>query len=363
VAPTVTRAAPGDLASAVRADDWWDYKLLVILLVFPATALAMRVPLAPLWPAALVLVAALTAGAIFASVVNDITDLAEDAMAGKPNAVARMPKRIPGLILAGTAAVGVGIAWTWRGDPFLDSVYIAAWVAFLAYSLPPLRLKARGVWGVLAMGLGEAALPSLVAALLCAHAAGRPAPPLWIAAVVLWAFGHGARAIIWHQLGDSDADARASVGTLVRRRGAVFARRMGEQAAFPIEIIALAAMLVMMGSALPFVGLALYLAYIPLRMRFRKSVPTIVAPVPKHYLLMQDYYLCFLPIAVLAAAAIDRPRDGLALILFLLLFPRAPLRILYNMLLFTRRAVSGALRLGRGVEGADAKGRGDRFGS
>lgn len=335
------RVARGHLASAVRADDWWDYKLLVIMLVFPATALAMRVPLSPLRPAALLLFVALTAGAVFASVVNDITDLAEDARAGKPNAVARMPKGIPGLILAGTATVGGVMAWIWRTDPVLASVYIAAWVAFLAYSVPPLRLKARGIWGVVAMGLGEAALPSLVAALLCAFAAARPAPPLWVAAVALWAFCHGVRAILWHQLGDEEADARASVGTVVRRRGAAFARKLAEQAAFPIEITALAAMLVMMGSALPFVGLALYLAFIPLRMRYWRNVPAIVEPVPKHYLLMQDYYLCFLPLAVLIALAIGHIPDALALVVFLLLFPRAPLRVTYDMLRLTRRVTLG----------------------
>ena len=343
----MTKFAPARLTSAVRADDWWDYKLLVIMLVFAATALAMRVPLSPLWPDALVLLVALSAGAIFASVVNDVTDLAEDARAGKPNAVARMPKGTPGLILAGTAAVGAVIAWAWRGDPLLASVYIAAWAAFLAYSVPPLRLKARGVWGMVAMGLGEAALPSLVAALLCAHAAARPAPRLWIAAVALWAFCHGVRAIVWHQLGDAEADARASVGTVVRRRGAAFAIKLAVQAAFPIELTALAIMLVMLGSALPFVGLALYLAFIPLRMRFWKNVPVIVEPVPRHYLLMQDYYLCLLPLAVLIALAIDHPPDALALVLFLLLFPRAPLRVAYDMLRLTRRAALGIAGLSR----------------
>jgi len=341
------RFAPVDLARSVRANDWWDYKLLVILEVFPATALALRVELWPLWPAALLLLVALAAGAIFASVVNDISDVADDAAAGKPNAVARMPRGLPAFILAASAAVGVAVAWMWRGDPLLAGVYVAAWAAFLAYSLRPLRLKARGLWGVAAMGLGEAALPSLVAALLCAHAAARPADPLWVAAVAVWAFCHGVRAILWHQLGDAEADARAAVGTVVHRRGAAFARSVAEQAAFPLEIAALAAMLFLMGSVLPFAALALYLAFIPLRMRWWRNVPAIVEPVPNHYLLMQDYYLCFLPFAILVGAAIDHPRDGLALLLFLLLFPRAPLRVMYDMLRLTQRAAQGAARLGR----------------
>jgi hypothetical protein len=300
--------------------------------LFAATALVLRVPLAPFWPSALLLLLALTAGAVFASMVNDIFDLPDDLAGGKRNAVLRLPRAVPALVIAAAAAIGIVIAWRWRDEPLLSLVYVAAWLAFVAYSAPPLRLKKRGGWGVLAMGIGEAALPSLVAALLCTRAAAAPIDPLWMTTVGVWGLCHGLRAILWHQLGDREPDAQAAVDTFVNRRGAAFVRGFARRWLFPLELAALAAMLVQMGSVLPFLGLALYLAAIPLRMRLWNNVPVVVDPVRDHYLLLQDFYLCHLPLTILLACTLRHLPDALALLVFLLLFPRAPLRVAFDAL-------------------------------
>jgi 1,4-dihydroxy-2-naphthoate octaprenyltransferase len=297
------------IVEATRAIDWWDYKLLSIVQVFAATALVLHVPLSPLWFDAALLVAAIAIGAVFASLINDITDLADDARAGKPNQVARMPRGMPTALL------------------LLTVTYLCAWIAFVAYSVPPLRVKARGGWGVVAMASGEAALPGMVAALLCHHAAGRPLNGLWILAVAIWSFGNGARAIVWHQLNDEGADREAQIKTFVQSVGRARATRIVTLGLFPVELAGLAAMLAMIGSIWPVIGLGLYLFVVFLRTRFWRYVAVIVTPQRNHMLILQEYYLGFLPLTILIAAALRHPTDAFALLVLPVLFPFVSLRI------------------------------------
>jgi hypothetical protein len=329
------RIAVSRIVEATRATDWWDYKLLPIVQIFAATALIVNVPLSRLWLDAALLVGAIAIGAVFASLINDITDLADDERAGKPNQVAHMPRGAPIALLSMTVVIGALVLWHWRGNIALCAAYLCAWLAFFAYSAPPLRLKGRGGWGVVAMALGEAALPTMVAALLCYHAAGRPFGGLWIFAVAVWSVGHGARAIVWHQLNDEHADHAAGVRTFVQSVGAVRASRIIIRGLFPAELAGLAAMLAMIGSIWPVITLGLYLSVVFLRTRFWRYVAVIVTPRPNHLLILQEYYLGYLPLAILIAAAIRHPADALALLVMPLLFPHVSLRIF-----------GGTLRLG-----------------
>lgn len=315
------------IVETTRATDWWDYKLLPIVQVFVATAQTVNVPLSRLWLDALVLVGAIAIGAVFASLINDITDVADDERGGKPNQVARMPRGVPIALLSMTVVIGALLLWHWRGDIALCVTYLCAWLAFFAYSVPPLRLKARGGWGVVAMALGEAALPSMVAALLCYHAAGRPFDGVWILAVAVWSAGHGARAIVWHQLNDEAADLDAEVRTFVRSAGPARATRIIVRGLFPAELAGLAAMLAMIGSIWPVIALGVYLCVVFLRTRFWRYVAVIVTPRPNHLLILQEYYLGYLPLAILIAASIRHPADALAVLVMPLLFPHVSLRI------------------------------------
>ena len=56
-------------------------------------------------------------------------------------------------------AAGLAVAWHWRGDPLLLGCYLAAWTAFTLYSVPPFRLKVRGLAGLVADAAGRSPLP------------------------------------------------------------------------------------------------------------------------------------------------------------------------------------------------------------
>src|SRR5687768_15009059 len=117
----IPRRYPGPIRflEIVRAGEWWEYKLSPIFATFYATALLLGVPVVSLWPAALTLLLALVPGAAYVSVVNDLTDRADDAAAGKANRLSgRSPIYAVGL-LGGAITAGLAFAVLWRGDRLL----------------------------------------------------------------------------------------------------------------------------------------------------------------------------------------------------------------------------------------------------
>src|SRR5687768_1369633 len=133
--------AGGGLAGTVRAGEWWEYKFVPILTLFYATAFLVGAPIASLWQGLLTLLLSLIPGAAYVSLVNDVTDIEEDAAAGKANRLAGRSRAFIGLALAAAIAGGLAFAWLWRDDPLLLAAYLAAWIAYSLYSLPPVRLK------------------------------------------------------------------------------------------------------------------------------------------------------------------------------------------------------------------------------
>ena len=73
-------------------------------------------------------------------------------------------------------------------------------------------------------------------------------------------------------------------------------------------------------------------------MRLRSALPVVVDPVPNHVLLLQDYYVYYLPAALLATAAARHSLDAVAMLAWLALFPRTFLRMVRGPFRLVRRA-------------------------
>lgn len=323
------------LNRVIRASEWWEYKIGPVLAAFYGTLFIAGVPVAASWRDALTLLAAIVAEAAYVSVLNDVTDREEDRAAGKP-------LRDPGpfvssLLLVASLGVGVLVMYLWRDQTLLVTVYAAGWIAFSLYSLPPFRLKTRGLPGVLCDAAGAHLFPALTAVLLASRGAARQPEAMWLAAVATWAFSGGIRGILWHQLRDSDADRRAGAQTFVIRSGEPFAIRIGTYVAFPLELIALAVMLWRLRSVWPVAALALYLLLILLR-PFRWDVrATIVTPRPRSFLLLNEFHDGYLPAAILVASALRYRHDVIILVMHLLLFPKHTLQNVRELAGLVRR--------------------------
>lgn len=308
------------MMQAFRAEEWWEYKLAPILAAMYATALTAGIAVSAIWPALIVALAALVPGAAYVSLINDATDRDEDLAAGKPNRLAPHSRIYAGALIAGTAAAGLIFCFLWRNDPLLLPLYLAAWLAFSLYSLPPFRWKTRGILGVIADASGAHLFPTLVAVVVTYRWAERPVALPWMAAVGAWAFMNGLRGILWHQLSDAEQDRRAVVRTFAQRHDARWIARLGAFVIFPLELAGLAGMLWQMGSVIPPIFLGLHLRLMAVRLRRFQMHAVVVAPKPRFLIVLHEYYDGFLPVAVLCASALRHPADLLVLAVHLLLF-------------------------------------------
>ena len=309
------------LAAPMRAGEWWEHKLAPILALFYATALSLGSGLAELAPALLLLLAALVPGAAYVSIINDLADREDDRRAGKPNRMANAPPPLAVLAVSLPIAAGLLVAWHWRDDPLLLGCYLAAWASFTLYSVPPFRLKARGLAGLAADASGAHLFPTLVAILLACRASGAAPDPVWLGGAGLWAFAYGLRGILWHQLLNSAADEAGGVRTFVQRVPRAQALALGRFVAWPVELAALTLLLWKLGAAGPVVGLLLYALLVRQRLRIFRMEAVIVEPRHRHLLLLNEYYALFLPLSLLVQSMLARPIDGLVLLAHLIVFP------------------------------------------
>jgi hypothetical protein len=310
------------LLAIARAGDWWEHKLAPIAATGYATAHVAHVrPLAVADRLALA-VGALGIAAVFASVVNDLTDRAVDRRAGKANRLEGRSARFCAVALAVPVLAGAGIASVaWSHQPLTWWLYAGTFLAFALYSVSPFRLKTRGAIGVVAVAAGESLLPTMLAVAVVFDAAGRPLDLAWCTAVAGWALALGIRGIAWHQLSDADADARAGVLTLGVRRPAL-TRRFVLWLAFPVELLAFALMLAMADAVLAAVLIPAQLLFELRRTRRRRGHLIVVVPAERYRIAMQEYYVGLYGPALLVSAAAGDPRQAILLAVHALAFPR-----------------------------------------
>ena len=309
------------LVRLARANEWWAYKFSPLLATAYATAWVTGASAWALLPRLLLLLLALTIGATYVSLINDWTDRTDDAASGKPNPQAGRSGTWLALAVGGCVLPGLGFGWyIWRLSPLAGGLYLGAWVVYSLYSLPPFRLKKRGLAGVLADAAGAHFFPQLLAAVLVGTWAGRPLPGGWLAAVGTWALACGVRNILAHQLGDAAHDARGGVPTFVLRHGVGFAEKLSRRGVFPVEVLAFGALLGLSRAGLPWALLGLYAGLEWFRHRVWSVRLTPTTQQPYQALLLNEYYEVFYPLAFLLLQSQHYPADSLLLAGHALLF-------------------------------------------
>lgn len=316
------------VSQTIRAVEWWEYKLSPLFATIYATAYLLQLPIFSLWPLLVLALLALIPGAAYVSVVNDLTDLKDDLASGKSNRLVGRSTTFVTLLLAGCILPGVLVALHWRKDPLLLSLYLAAWMVFSLYSLPPARLKKRGILGVIADACGAHLFPTLLVVVLVFHWHGKPIDPIWFSAVAVWSLCSGLRGILWHQLSDVHNDEKIDLRTFALRHQAINLQRLGSFIVFPLELLAFTLML---SYARTYFTPAFMLSYAALAWwRWRRWGVTfvIVAPKARYRMAMHEYYEVFYPLAFLVASTLQHPRDAIILFVHLLMFPRRAAQIL-----------------------------------
>ena len=325
----------GWLARA-RPNTWWYQKLPPVLGVFYATAYRSGTALVDLMIPLVSLLGALAVGAAFVSLINDYTDRADDRAAGKANRLGDLSPSLALMLVATTIVAGLGFVWLFSDRPWLAATYLAAWLVFALYSLPPIRLKARGLAGVLADATGAHLLPTLLALQLVWPPATLIADPLWSGTVLIWSLAYGLRGILSHQLLDLANDRAVALETFAVRFGELRIRRIVRGLLFPIEFIALIAIALQIGIWAGLLPLTLYAFFILAKAERFELRPILVAPAPRSIIVLGEYYELFLPLALLLAAVVAHAADVCVLAAHVLLFWRGYARLAHDLVRLPR---------------------------
>lgn len=199
--------------------------------------------------------------ASFGQLLNDATDVRQDVRSGAHNLVATWGMARRAAVFLAVLVVGI-VPWFWLPTtPLIAALVAVEFALFIAYSVPPMRLKGRGLAGTVADALYGYVVPTTVAALLCAELAGGEPPALFLSALVAWALLFGLGGIIDHQLLDESRDRHDGIRTLVVAWGWApsfrFALRLAAVAAFA----AMVWLIVVESLSYPLIG-AGFLAYV-----------------------------------------------------------------------------------------------------
>ncbi|MGZ3754394.1 MAG: UbiA family prenyltransferase [Mucilaginibacter sp.] len=328
------------LLNFTRYSEWWEYKLVpLVSLGYAAIYLSANTFNAAVIHLLLILLAVIS-GAIYVSVINDLTDIKEDAIAGKSNRMADKPVWFRILILGICIVAALFFGYALYPDAVSIFLYAMSYIVFTLYSVPPFRLKKRSLWGVICDGSGAHFFPALLVTYsLCTftHAIMNWE---WFAAVSMWALMYGLRGILWHQFYDRDNDLASSTTTFATR---IDPQKFGiaEKVLFIVELGAFLLMLSYLYNTWILLSVLAYLLLVAIRIKSFGYKTTIVIS-PKNYpyqLLLNDYYLVFFPLALLITNAIANNTGWIVLIVHLLLFPQKTLLVMKDFMIFFRSKI------------------------
>lgn len=205
----------------IRLDNWWCAKIPPLLAVAYLQILSGGLGLSRAATLLACFLFSIACVAAFGHVVNDLFDIEVDRRAGKPNAVAGLPPRWPVLIAAGFALAGFlpGPLVGYSQEAYLLLLLNYLWPT--VYSVPGIRLKERGLWGVLCDAAGSHVTPTLFALALFAdpNASGWSGPWTGPVLLVVWSAVQGLKGILNHQVADRENDEKAGVTTFAAASG------------------------------------------------------------------------------------------------------------------------------------------------
>ena len=242
--------------------------------------------------------------AAFGYSLNGIVDRAKDRAAGKRDKLGEMPERR--ILMSFWLIVVTGVfvpllIYSDRPDALL--VLGFAYTVAIAYSAPPIRLKERGIAGI-----------------ICAAAAQRTIPVIFIfVAMSLWdwtAFWFcalstviGLRYIVIHQIFDEDGDNRTGVETSATIHGSTVLSRTLKTAIFPAECVMLLVAVVSIATSHMAVAAmtAVYFAWLLLQYLTLGNDEDYRRFSIDSYYVLEEFYNFYLPLTLVILLASSHP--------------------------------------------------------
>jgi 4-hydroxybenzoate polyprenyltransferase len=181
---------------------------------------------------------AVTAWASFGYGLNEIADYRSDTTAGKVNHSARLSQVSRVMFLLFTGGTAFALSTTWAVDTAAPLLVLAGLGLTVIYSVPPVRLKERGLAGIAGAATAQWTLPVL--------SISAAVPNGWMQPAALsfgfLGFAIGVRWMGVHQMNDLRGDRSAGIQTFATLGRPVFRLIL---TAFAVELVLLASFLVL----------------------------------------------------------------------------------------------------------------------
>jgi 4-hydroxybenzoate polyprenyltransferase len=314
----------------VRADNWIYSKIPPLLAVGYAIAIVGEISFVSAFGRLFLLFVSIFSVAAYGHIFNDIFDIEQDAAIGKKNAMSVVPPlgRISYclfFIISGFIPLLLLDA-----GPASTFLLIVNYLLPTFYSVPHIRLKERGLPGVLADALAAHTVPILFITLsLVSKKSPSHRLVLWIAvAACIWSLFAGLRGIIVHQVLDRQNDRRANVVTFAGARRRRNVRRLVLRFFYPCELVGIVGFVCLVLPYAPvlavFVGSYILGEFAKMKLGWRLPLfyperPTIEAYLP---LLNNEFYEVWLPCALAVQLTFVSLSYCLLLLIHVVLFRR-----------------------------------------
>lgn len=310
------------LATLTRSHEWWDHKTPQVLSLAYATAILANVPLYNLLaPGFLMIFASLIVIAVYASIINDFTDLEIDRACDKSNMMDKLKPGMRLLLLFVSLALVLTAAAFIYPNIYGVIFYLMIAVSISLYSFEPVRFKKRGIWGIISCASAEHFFPVLFSIAVITWYSNSKIDGYWLCAAGALSLIYGIRSILWHQFLDKENDMTSGIRTFAANIEPVSFKKWS-RIIIVAEWVALLAVLSHLQLWLPVVFLLIYIVVILLRAKlFHSHIITVITPKEGYFqLLMLDYYSLFFPVSLLIYSAFKHPIDWIVLVIHLVLF-------------------------------------------
>jgi hypothetical protein len=257
------------------------------------------------------------------SVINDLTDLKDDFASNKANRLQQILPLGRGIILSVCILLGILFVYFFLSSSISKCFYIAAWVAFSLYSIPPFRLKSKAAWGVFADALGANVFPNLCIAAGMSEFCGIELSVFQYVFIAIWSLCYGLRGILWHQYVDVQNDVLVKLNTFASKVDKSIIRKI-EIPLLCLEVVAFCLFNATVGFWSVVITLLVYLIYVVLVAVYHNMNNAIILinDDKPWIFLMGSFYQSFWPILLICLLGVKMPYFFILIPIHLLLFPQ-----------------------------------------
>lgn len=205
------------VAKPFRAEDWWIGKASLLVGLVYLFTIYFQIPFEHFGIWACCSLITIIGFASLGYLINDYFDLEKDKLVNKKNFLLHKSVFQQAVYFSIAFLLLFAPWYILPYDFFTLALMLLQLLLYLLYSLPGIRLKERGISGLITDALYAHSIPALMAAHTYALISNKPLGITFIVLLFAWQFCVGIRNILLHQLNDSDADQLSGTQTFTNK--------------------------------------------------------------------------------------------------------------------------------------------------